>query len=284
MKKLISAVLCLVLILSCSTAAFAAEKPTFTITPKTVEAAPGDIIEFSVSIETEDKCRTLGMIPQFDAAVFEVVEGQPSIKDALISTYSPGRGFVFLFAVAEKLKGEVLTIKLKVRDAAPAGTYEIDFKVSMKDKDDPIETEVMPAKITVVRSGSDASSKPTEPPKATEKPTEPPKATEPVKETKPKATEPAKETEAPTEPATEPAAVTETVTEPATEPRSEATEPAESTPTEIQHATEEIAPTDPSVTTPEETNKFEFPMWAVPVYAIGFALIIIILILKRRRR
>ena len=274
MKKFFAVMLCLLVVLSCSATAFAAEKPTFTITPATVEAAPGDTIEFSVSMETKTGCRTLGMIPQFDASVFEIVDGEPSVDNALVSTYSPGRGFVFLFATAVKLDGEILTFKLKVRDAAPAGTYEIDFKVSMKDKDDPIESEVEPAKITVVRSGSTPAGKPTEPPKATEKPTEP------TKETKPKETKPAKETEEPTVPATEATKATE-VTEP-TEPLPTVTEPAEPTAPETQSATE--APTVPAVTTPEEPREFEFPMWAVPVYAIGFALIIIILILKSRRK
>ncbi len=269
MKKFFAVMLCLLVVLSCSATAFAAEKPTFTITPATVEAAPGDTIEFSVSMETETGCRTLGMIPQFDASVFEIVDGEPSVDNALVSTYSPGRGFVFLFATAVKLDGEILTFKLKVRDAAPAGTYEIDFKVSMKDKEDPIESEVEPAKITVVRSGSTPAGKPAEPPKATEKPTEPPKETE-----KPKETKPAEETEESTVPATE-------VTEP-TEPLPTATEPEEPTAAETQSATE--APTVPAVTTPEEPREFEFPMWAVPVYAIGFALIIIILILKSRRK
>lgn len=265
MKKLLSAVFCLILILSCSTAAIAVEKNTFTFSPDTVEAAPGDIIEFTVSIEAQDKCRTLGLIPQYDAAVFEIVDGKPSVDNALVATYSPDRGFVFLFATATKLDGEVLTLRLKVRDAAPAGTYEIGFKVSMKDKEDPIETEVENAKITVIRSGSNPAPKPTDPPKTTEKPTEPPKETE-----KPKATNPAKETEA--------AQVTDP-TGPAADPQPTVTEPEETGAAHTQSATE--APTEPAVTTPEVPREFEFPKWAIPVYAIGFGLIIIILILKR---
>ena len=280
MKKISAIVLCLLVVLSCSAPAFAADKPTFTITPETIEAAPGETIEFAVSIETDTKCRTLGMIPQFDASVFEIVAGNPSIDDTLVSTYAPDRGFVFLFAVATKLKGEVLTFKLKVRDAAPAGTYEIGFKVSMKDKDDPIEVKIETASISVVRKGDTApdtkpTEKPTEPPKETEKPTEPAKETEkptePAKETKPA------ETEEPTVPATEAAQVTE----PAAAPTDAPTEP-QPTAAETQSATE--VPTEPPVTTPEESREFEFPMWAIPVYAIGFALIIIILILKRRRK
>ena len=271
MKKLLAAMLCMVLVLSCSAAAFAVEKPTFTITPETVEAAPGDTIEFTVSIETEDKCRTLGLIPQFDASVFEIVEGEAILDNALISTYAPDRGFVFLFAAAVKPKGEILTFKLKVRDTAPAGTYEIDFKVSMKDKDASIETEVEPAKITVVRLVSD----PTAPPKETEKPTEPPKATEPAEKTE-EVTVPATEA---TE-ATEAAEPTAAPTNAPTEPQPAVTKPVEPTAAETQGTSE--VPTGPAVTAPTEPREFQFPMWAIPIYAIGFALIIIILILKRR--
>ena len=180
MKKLIAAALCMMLVLSCSATVFAAEKTTFAISPETVEAAPGDTIAFSISIEAGDSCRTLGVIPQFDAAVFEIVDGQTTVAEALISTYTPGRGFVFLFAEAVKLKGQILTFQLKVRDAAPADTYEIDFKVSMMGTNEPLETEVESAQITVVRPGSDSTSKPSDPPTETEKPTEPDKATDPA--------------------------------------------------------------------------------------------------------
>ena len=279
MKKISAIVLCLLVVLSCSAPAFAAGSNVITITPNKTQVAPGDSVDFTVTIKATDACRTAGLILQYDAAVFDVVEGKCDNDDALIATFDKTRGFIILFAKATVLEGELCTFTLKVRDAAATNVYEVGLKASMKDKDDPIEVKIETASISVVRKGDTApdtkpTEKPTEPPKATEKPTEPVKETE--KPTEPKETKPA-ETEEPTVPATEAAQVTE----PAAVPTDAPTEP-QPTAAETQSATE--VPTEPPVTTPEESREFEFPMWAIPVYAIGFALIIIILILKRRRK
>ena len=280
MKKISAIVLCLLVVLSCSAPAFAAGSNVITITPNKTQVAPGDSVDFTVTIKATDACRTAGLILQYDAAVFDVVEGKCDNDDALIATFDKTRGFIILFAKATVLEGELCTFTLKVRDAAATNVYEVGLKASMKDKDDPIEVKIETASISVVRKGDTApdtkpTEKPTEPPKATEKPTEPAKETEkptePAKETKPA------ETEEPTVPATEAAQVTEPTAAPTDAP----TEP-QPTAAETQSATE--APTEPPVTTPEASREFEFPMWAIPVYAIGFALIILILILKRRRK
>lgn len=280
MKKISAIVLCLLVVLSCTAPAFAAGSNVITITPNKTQVAPGDSVDFTVTIKATDACRTAGLILQYDAAVFDVVEGKCDNDDALIATFDKTRGFIILFAKATVLEGELCTFTLKVRDAAATNVYEVGLKASMKDKDDPIEVKIETASISVVRKGDTApdtkpTEKPTEPPKATEKPTEPAKETEkptePAKETKPA------ETEEPTVPATEAAQITEPTAAPTDAP----TEP-QPTAAETRSATE--APTEPTVTTPEETERFEFPMWAIPVYAIGFALIILILILKRRRK
>ena len=280
MKKISAIVLCLLVVLSCSAPAFAAGSNVITITPNKTQVAPGDSVDFTVTIKATDACRTAGLILQYDAAVFDVVEGKCDNDDALIATFDKSRGFIILFAKATVLEGELCTFTLKVRDAAATNVYEVGLKASMKDKDDPIEVKIETASISVVRKGDTApdtkpTEKPTEPPKETEKPTEPAKETEkptePAKETKPA------ETEEPTEPATEAAQVTEPTAAPTDAP----TEP-QPTAAETQSATE--VPTEPPVTTPEASREFEFPMWAIPVYAIGFALIVIILILKRRRK
>lgn len=280
MKKISAIVLCLLVVLSCSAPAFAAGSNVITITPNKTQVAPGDSVDFTVTIKATDACRTAGLILQYDAAVFDVVEGKCDNDDALIATFDKTRGFIILFAKATVLEGELCTFTLKVRDAAATNVYEVGLKASMKDKDDPIEVKIETASISVVRKGDTApdtkpTEKPTEPPKATEKPTEPAKETEkptePAKETKPA------ETEGPTEAATEAAQVTE----PAAVSTDAPTEP-QPTAAETQSATE--VPTEPPVTTPEASSEFEFPMWAIPVYAIGFALIILILILKRRRK
>ena len=280
MKKISAIVLCLLVVLSCSAPAFAAESNVITITPNKTQVAPGDSVDFTVTIKATDACRTAGLILQYDAAVFDVVEGKCDNDDALIATFDKTRGFIILFAKATVLEGELCTFTLKVRDAAATNVYEVGLKASMKDKDDPMKVKIETASISVVRKGDTApdtkpTEKPTEPPKATEKPTEPAKETEkptePAKETKPA------ETEEPTVPATEAAQVTEPTAAPTDAP----TEP-QPTAAETQSATE--VPTEPPVTTPEASREFEFPMWAIPVYAIGFALIILILILKRRRK
>ena len=279
MKKISAIVLCLLVVLSCSAPAFAAGSNVITITPNKTQVAPGDSVDFTVTIKATDACRTAGLILQYDAAVFDVVEGKCDNDDALVATFDKTRGFIILFAKATVLEGELCTFTLKVRDAAATNVYEVGLKASMKDKDDPIEVKIETASISVVRKGDTApetkpTEKPTEPPKATEKPTEPVKETE--KPTEPKETKPA-ETEEPTVPATEAAQVTEPTAAPTDAP----TEP-QPTAAETQSATE--VPTEPPVTTPEASSEFEFPMWAIPVYAIGFALIILILILKRRRK
>lgn len=280
MKKISAILLCLLVVLSCTAPAFAAESNVITITPNKTQVAPGDSVDFTVTIKATDACRTAGLILQYDAAVFDVVEGKCDNDDALIATFDKSRGFIILFAKATVLEGELCTFTLKVRDAAATNVYEVGLKASMKDKDDPIEVKIETASISVVRKGDTApdtkpTEKPTEPPKETEKPTEPAKETE-------KPTEPAKETKpAETEEPTVPATGAAQVTEPAAVPTDAPTEP-QPTAAETQSATE--VPTEPPVTTPEASREFEFPMWAIPVYAIGFALIIIILILKRRRK
>ena len=272
MKKVFAIMLCFLVMLSCAASAFAAEPNVITVTANTTQVAPGDTIDFTVSIKATDACRTAGLVLKYDAAVFEVVEGKCSSEDALIATFDKDRGFIILFAKAVVLEGELCTFTLKVRDAAATNTYEVGLKASMKDSSDPIETKIETAMITVVRPGDKAPSE-----KPAEKPTEPPKKpTEP-----PKATDPAKETEEPTVPVTEDAKATQP-TDGSTEPQPTVTEPEAPTAAETQSATG--VPTEPEKATPEVPGEFEFPMWAVPVYAVGFALIIIILILKRKTR
>lgn len=149
MKKLIAILLCLLLSATLAIPTMAAGTTVMTITTDTTTAKPGDEIEFKISMSGSDKCTSFGLLLEYDAKVFEVVEGECTLKDALFSTFDKDKGLACMLKDAASIDGEVGTFILRVKSGASAGKVEVSGTSSVKNGSDTVKSEVEEVKLTI---------------------------------------------------------------------------------------------------------------------------------------
>lgn len=134
MKKIIFVCLCLILVALSSFSVMAAD---MTITLKADEQTlkPGDKVIISIEVQTEKACTSFGMKMVYDKKIFEVVDGSCDIPGSFVSGFDTERGFVAMYLLGSKPKGEVGKVTLQVREDAPLGEATFTGKVSIKDGD-----------------------------------------------------------------------------------------------------------------------------------------------------
>ena len=222
MKKAISILLLLLLAGMLAVPAMAAEVTQITITSSAAEAKPGDEITFTVTIDGGESCRYYGLILEYDASVYEMQNGECTVKGAMFSAFDPERGFVVLNNKERVPEGTVGTFTMKVREGAVSGNAAVTGVSSVKTGDEAKESAVTGANVKI--NGVASSTVETTVPKQTEpagtqnqtttKPTTPTKPTKPAETTpaatKPAETKPVEETQAAA--ATEAPVQTESVT------------------------------------------------------------------------
>ena len=168
MKKIVSVLLCLVLLLGLWVVpANAAADVTYTVT--TDHQGPlycGDEITFTVEIIGTAKVTQIGFNkPQFDTDVFEYVADDPdtddddaiviTITDALVSSADRVDGLVALWQKAKTLPGklEIGKITLKVKAEAPEGATEVTaLQVSAKNGGTTVESALQAATVSVAHT------------------------------------------------------------------------------------------------------------------------------------
>lgn len=132
MKKMLTVCLCLLLITALAVPVFAANETTFTASLSATTLYRGDTVSLTVNVTSAENATSYGLELDYDAAVFELVEGSGScaVPGALVNSFN--NGFAFMFQNPTAYSGAVGTVTLKVKDDAAFGTTAVTGAASVK--------------------------------------------------------------------------------------------------------------------------------------------------------
>ena len=128
-KKIISLLIAIVLVVTIFPVAFAASKPTVTVS--SCEANPGDTIELIVSIENNPGINTFAFGFDYDSNKLELSD--VNITDNLGGQFAYKKKAVWLNSKDTKYNGEILELKFKVLDDAQGGETQVRVTYSPGD-------------------------------------------------------------------------------------------------------------------------------------------------------
>lgn len=159
MKKLVTIVLCLLMVAALSVAVIAAGTAKFTMTPENKTLERGQQVTLTVSLSNTNVATSYGLKLEYDTDVFEVVSGSTSrnVKELLLDevlatgSFNASRGFALMYYSGKEaaFSGEVGTVTFKVKDNAPMGTYTITGDASIKNGSQTVTATNATAEITV---------------------------------------------------------------------------------------------------------------------------------------
>lgn len=298
MRKITIVIMTLLLVSLFALQAFAAGQAKFTVEASDKTVAPGEEVTFTVHVETNTACTSLGFKHAYDSSVWEMIKGECLVTDATLSDFSRAEGTVVLLENPGEFSGALCRFTMRVRDNAAAGETGITGKGAAKNGGQALSPEVISAQITVESDSVKPEQTVPEQPSVESQPVLPTAPDSIVEEetsaaTLPETTEPAPtiaERPEPTqgntspEPTQEPTELPEAPTEtlPNLPP-----EPEASTQT-TQHATD--APADDAVETTEEPldsadkpSKFPWELMMISVCLVGIAVGVILLVNKNKK-
>jgi surface protein len=113
------------------------EEAKGTLTVKNVEVMKNsDTVSVEFVLENTEKIKSISLSSfTFDSSVFEIVDGQWKIADAVIANYNTAnKTGVAAFADDTDVNGIIFELTLKIKDDAPAGDYDISCAVAAKKK------------------------------------------------------------------------------------------------------------------------------------------------------
>ena len=130
MKKLITIGLCVLLLSALTLTVSAAAYMGLTVSQTTLY--PGDEFTISVNLSNSEPVGRGGIVLNFNASAFEILGGSCNVSGATLGEVSPSRnGGVFALAENRVVSGTIFTIRMRVRDNAPLGSYTISGTASM---------------------------------------------------------------------------------------------------------------------------------------------------------
>lgn len=147
MKKVLSVIVCLLLLVALAIPAFAADV-NFSISASGKTLYRGDTVTLTVNCSSSADATQYGIKLAYDSSVFEYVEHKISVSDALVKSFRDN-GFAFMFQEATAYSGSVGTVTLRVKDNAPVGTYTISGNPSAKNGSDAVGASSGSVSITV---------------------------------------------------------------------------------------------------------------------------------------
>lgn len=174
MKKILSLLLCLLLLSALAMPVFAAQTAQMTVTASKTVLKPGDKVTFTVSLSKVEKCTLGGFMFQFDKNVFSYESGKShaGLKGFIagVSTAANKVAGYFMNGKAT-LEGELFSVTLKVLDNAAPGTYTVTGRPSLTTSEQ-VECTAVGAQVVVKTDGA-APDKSESPAPDKEKPTLP---------------------------------------------------------------------------------------------------------------
>lgn len=148
MKRVMSVILAIVVVMSMAVPVFATESARMIFFTDEETANRGDTITVGISLSTVDDCRSGGIVISYDTNVFEFAGGKCLVADAVMSDFSGGTG-VFAMAEGSTVSGKVFQFSLKIKDDAPVGSYKVSGSASVRDGNGSIPCGVNAATITI---------------------------------------------------------------------------------------------------------------------------------------
>ncbi len=148
MKKWITAILCVMLLLALAVPALADGNTQFTITADKTQAMPGDTITFTVSVSGSNACTSYGLNLDYDKTAFDWISGSCTASGATLKDFSDGV-LVVMTDPAAVPSGAVATFQLKVKSGAAAKQYTVTGSASANNESGAVSTGVTGAKVTV---------------------------------------------------------------------------------------------------------------------------------------
>ena len=126
-KRLFSILVCLVVM--CSSAFIVYAAPAAQLNEDINSVKRGDTVNFVISVSDTDATKSVGALVKYDETVFEFVSGEILVSGAMLSDFSDSVA-VAAFLSATNVNGEIASFKLKVKDNASFGEYDIGINVS----------------------------------------------------------------------------------------------------------------------------------------------------------
>ena len=162
MKKILSVVVCLLLLAVLATPVFATQTATMTVKASKAKLKPGDQVTFTVSMNKVDNCNYGGFKYEFDESVFAYESGKSmaGLKGffAGVSTAAGNVAGFFMNGIGA-VEGDLFSVTLKVKDNAKNGVYTITGKPSLSVSEGDVTCSVQSVDVTVT-GGSDTSDLP----------------------------------------------------------------------------------------------------------------------------
>lgn len=131
MKKYLTIILCLVLILSVSVAVYAAGSATMSLSTAGSAVYPGDSFTVTVKLSNTESVSNGGIVLKFDSNIFEITGGSCNISGATGEVKVSRGGGVFSVEQDRVISGSIFTINMKVKSGAAAGKYTISGNASL---------------------------------------------------------------------------------------------------------------------------------------------------------
>ena len=148
MKKLLSVLLCILLLAALAVTVSATASAQMTVSAAKTTVNRGDTINFSVSISAVEDCRSAAFMLSYDQSVFEFVSGQCTLSGTALANFSAGTG-TFAYGSGTAVSGQIFTFQLKVKDNAEIGNYNISANVNTRDSSGAIPTTVNTVRISI---------------------------------------------------------------------------------------------------------------------------------------
>lgn len=196
MKKIISIITCLVLLLSLTLCISATLTPAVTCKSSADKVKIGETITITVTLKDTQKITALAVTPEYDETAFELVSGEWLIKDPFISDFNGVDG-VAAYTEDTYCNTDIFKFVLRAKSIPVFADAKISVKTKFQNSDynGDIAHDVISCSVTVVSDVQETTppAKETTPAKPPVQQTTPPETTPakpPVQQTKP----PAKET------------------------------------------------------------------------------------------
>lgn len=153
MKKLLSILVCVLLLWVTAMTVFATGSAQMTVSTSKSTAYRGDTLDFSVRISAVEDCRSAAFMLNYDSNVFEFVSGRCTLSGTALANFSSGTG-TFAYGSGTKVSGEIFTFRLRIKDNAGFGNFTVSANVNTRDSNGAIPTSVNALTVTVACSHS----------------------------------------------------------------------------------------------------------------------------------
>lgn len=148
MKKIITVLLCVAMLLAMATTVHATDSAHMSFGASASTVYRGDTVTISVSMSAVENCRSAGFGHSFDASVFEFVSGSCTLSGTALASVN-ALAATFAFGSGTTVSGQVFTYTLRIKDDAPFGTYNVSGIANARDEEGDIPTSAGAASITV---------------------------------------------------------------------------------------------------------------------------------------